>query len=792
VTSKFLEWFDDRWPFRAVIRYSLQEEIPGGDSFWYCFGAVTLFVFVIQVVTGIWQLFYYVPTVDHAYQSVMYLRQEVPFGWFIHGLHYWGSNAFIVIVIIHILRVFIWGAYKYPRQLTWLAGVILFFLVMALSFTGALLPWDELGYWAAEVGTSIAGTVPVIGFFIKEFMRGQADMSQATLSRFFIAHVAILPGILAALIAFHVVAFRQFRSVGPWNREKRKKTGFFWPNQVLKDIIVVSGLFILLVALVVFWRAPVTGPADPVDNSIVPKPEWQFLFLYQFLKLFKGRWEPVGTVGVPLALFLILFLLPFYDRNRQRNPLRRPLAMLGCFALLGWFVVYTILGYYSNPGANLTAKVSVSAQASESVKAGAALFSSQGCVACHTINGQGGDVGPNLSREGSKGLSDEWLTQQIRDPKSHDKSTAMPAFGSLSDKQVNNLVDFLKSLGGSEDSSQSSGSSKQTFQNTKSSQPAKPTAEPNESSSKTVNLSDKPRYSIVGDFSRVGPAAYFVGNPPHGGKLYDKQCAQCHGKDGKGGVSNPGSLSGEIPPLNPVSKSLFSNNPVTFAENIDRIIQHGSIPPGPNPEQTMPAFGDNLKLTQQMIAEIEAYVLKLNNVDRAEIMYAGVRPYTFFAITIIVYSAAIFIIIFMWYRGKGGEPAPAESVRAEQSGKPEPTDKEIQSRTEMLVSRTEYGDVDESEPEQTAPELQSEQNQSLNRVVFALVVIIVIVVIATGVLLIFSSFVTTKPVPSETTRKITSGQTDSSGEQEGQSQQKDSNTSSGNDTQAGVQREKQE
>ena len=445
--SKFLKWFTYRWPFEAVIRYSLEEEIPGKDSFWYCFGALTLFVFVIQVLTGIWQLFFYVPTVDHAYQSVTYIRQQVPFGWFIHGLHYWGSNAFIVIVVIHMLRVFVWGAYKHPRQLTWLAGVLLFFLVLALSFTGALLPWDELGYWAAEVGTSIAGTVPIMGFFIKEFMRGGAAMDQAALSRFFVAHVVILPGILAVLIAFHIAAFRQFRSAGPWNEEKHKETGFFWPGQVFKDIIVISGLFILLVALTAFWPAPITGPADPIDNTITPKPEWQFLFLYQFLKLFKGRFEPVGTVGIPVVLFLILFLLPFYDRNKERNPVYRPLAMTGCVALVVWFLVYTILGYYSNPGASLTAKVSVSSQASASVKEGARLFSSQGCIACHTVDGQGGDVGPNLSNEGSEGYSDQWLTRQIRDPKSHDKSTAMPAFTSLSDKQVQNLVDFLQSLG---------------------------------------------------------------------------------------------------------------------------------------------------------------------------------------------------------------------------------------------------------------------------------------------------------------------------------------------------------
>jgi ubiquinol-cytochrome c reductase cytochrome b subunit len=881
--SRFTNWFTYRWPFRPVIRWSLEEEIPGGDSFWYTFGATTLFVFVIQVVTGIWQLFYYVPTVDHAYQSVSYLRYQVPFGWLIHGLHYWGSNAFIVIVFIHLLRVFIWGAYKAPRQLTWLVGVILLFLVLALSFTGALLPWDELGYWAAEVGTSIAGTVPVVGFFIKALMRGGAAMNQMTLSRFFIAHVAILPGILAGLIAFHVVAFRQFRSVGPWNEEKRKKTGYFWPQQVFKDLIVVSILFVLMVCLSAFWPAHVSGPADALDNTIMPKPEWQFLFLYQFLKLFKGRWEPVGTTGVPLVLFLILFLLPFYDRNKRRNPLQRPLAMLGCFALVVWFFVYTILGYYSKPGATLTAQVSVSSQASASVKAGAQLFSSQGCVACHTVHGQGGNIGPNLSDIGSKGLSDQWLTTQIRDPKSHDPSTQMPTFKSLTDQQVKNLVDFLQSLGGSSSTTQSStssGSSSASAQSSAAESGGEPNAgvpvsSPNEPSGSpqsqdtalisrgkslfdsqgcvgchtvegkggsvgpnlskmgskglskewlTIQIKDPKKHdpgTIMPSFSSMsdqdanalttyleslkgssgqttssqasessaqskefappsessassqqsqttsepnaasveslptGKAAYLVGNPPHGEKLYNKYCSQCHGKDGKGGVSNPGSVSGEIPPLNPISRKLFNKNPMTFAEIIDRYVQHGATPKGPDPQKSMPAFGDDLKLTQQMMAEIEAYILKLNGVDRAAVIYPGIQPYAFFAMTIGGYAIAVFIIIILWMRLANGRDY-AKRNRSAQSpaGETASSRKQAQSHNEQSHTQSEKGKSARSV--ETYNKKQKSEKPQISSVAFAVVVILVIAVIATAVMLIFSSFVTTKPIPSLTTQHISS------------------------------------
>lgn len=775
--SKFLQWFDERWPFKAVIRYTLEEEIPGGDSFWYCFGALTLFVFVLQVLTGIWQLFFYVPTVDHAYQSVSYIRQQVPFGWFIHGLHYWGSNVFIVLAVIHILRVFVWGAYKYPRQLTWLAGVLLFFLVMALSFTGALLPWDELGYWAAEVGTSIAGTVPLIGFYVKEFLRGGPEMDQAALSRFFVLHVAILPAILGGLIAFHVVAFRQFKSVGPWNPEKSKKIGYFWPGQVLRDMIAVSLLFIIVVALIAFWRAPITGPADPIDDSITPKPEWQFLFLYQFLKLFKGPWEPVGTVGVPLLLFLILFLLPFYDRNKQRNPLRRPLAMIGCFALIVWVAVYTILGYRSNPGANLTAPVTVSSQASVFEKAGAKLFSSQGCLACHTIGGQGGDVGPNLSSEGAKGRSDDWLSKQIRDPKAHNPSTAMPAFDSLSDKQVNNLVNFLQSQGNNsnksagpsnaEKSSQTPGSLPQPSQEPKSADGKTSIPDANSIDQESMTEpndppeSDESPVSSKTDFSKIGPAAYFVGNPSHGQTLFKKQCQRCHGKDAKGGVPNPGSDDGTVPPLNSIDPSLSSPNPVTFAENIDRYMQHGSIPDGPHPEKTMPAFGDDLTLTQPMIAQIQAYILKLNNVDRAMILHPGVKPDVFFAITILVYAAAGLVIVFLGFYSKGGRLKPIRTASGTSHGKQGSADSGLQAQAETSTPPPEKEtDEDQNEYEQMSPESQDARKQRLNSIYFALFVITLIVIIATCVLLVFSSFVTTKPVPSVTTLKITSTQSD--------------------------------
>ena len=344
------QWAEERWPLSAVVRWSSVEEIPGGAKFAYVLGSATMVLFAVLVITGVWQLLYYVPTVDHSYDSVMYLRLQVPFGWLVHGLHYWAAQAFIVVMGLHMARVFIWAAYKKPRELTWVLGVVLLLLGAAFIFTGAILPWDTLGYWAGEVGTSMAGTVPLIGNFLKLLMRGGDTMGQMTLSRAFVVHVAILPALTVVFIAAHLVAFRQFGSVGPWNPKKREKTGWFWPDQTFKDLLVVALILVVLICLSAFVRAPISGPADPLDNSYSPKPEWNFLFLYEALKAFKGSWEWLGTVVIPALLVLLLFAVPFIDRNEKKNPFQRPVAMLSGFMFVAVILVMTFIGHYSNSG----------------------------------------------------------------------------------------------------------------------------------------------------------------------------------------------------------------------------------------------------------------------------------------------------------------------------------------------------------------------------------------------------------------------------------------------------------
>jgi ubiquinol-cytochrome c reductase cytochrome b subunit len=554
----------------------------------------------------------------------------------------------VVLVGLHMLRVFIWGAYKKPREMTWLIGVILLLLTVALSFTGAALPWDERGFWATEVGTSIAGTVPIIGTSIKHLLIGGSKIGQLTLSRFFIFHTAIIPGIAILLIIIHLVAFRKFGSVGPWSEEKRKIKSSFWPEQVTKDMIVAVLIFLLLVTLSVFKPPPFTGPADQLDTTFNPKPEWNFLFLYQSLKFFPGALEKLGTVGIPTIIVLIFFSLPFFDRKSERNPLKRPVMMTGGLIFLILLLSLTVMGYNSglnqsqqelNP--HSTSKTNSSNvkrfKLSASALRGKNNYNNFGCTSCHTMSGNGGKVGPDLTNEEQRGHTKSWIIVQIKNPQMHNPKSPMPPFALLDSTQVSDLADYLLSPHPAHEQNENN-------QNTANSEETK---QPAISEADTSGIKNSKNISAA---SAVGSAAGMIGNVSHGALLFSQDCESCHGVNGKGGIPDPGSKSGIVPALNPISNNLYSKNPEIFANNIDRIIQHGSTPPGPNPQLHMLAFGDSHTLTQQEIANIEAYVLDLNKVNRAEIQITPYIPLEYYFIVAGIFLFIILIIIIIGFR----------------------------------------------------------------------------------------------------------------------------------------------
>jgi quinol-cytochrome oxidoreductase complex cytochrome b subunit len=201
--QKIYAWLDERLGLNDMYTALLDRPEPKGN-WWNTLGSASLFLFVIQGLTGIFLTVYYTPSPDHAYDSITYIMNDVWFGWLIRGIHHWGASLMIIVVFIHMLRVFVTASYKYPRELTWLIGVVLLLLTLGMGFTGYLLPWHQLAYWATTVGTSIAGTVPFLGEFILKALRGGPDLSALTLSRFFSAHIWILPALIAALIGAHL------------------------------------------------------------------------------------------------------------------------------------------------------------------------------------------------------------------------------------------------------------------------------------------------------------------------------------------------------------------------------------------------------------------------------------------------------------------------------------------------------------------------------------------------------------------------------------------------------------
>ena len=204
MASRLYNWLDSRLKLKPIQKTLLDEPIPGGASWIYVFGSATLFLFLTQALTGMFLAVYYAPTPDHAYDSVQFIEQELWFGGFVRGLHHWGASTMVIAIGLHMLQVFLYGAYKPPREMMWVMGVVLFLITMGFAFTGYLLPWNQKAYWATTVGTQIAGTVPIVGEFILKALRGGPDLSALTLQRFFAAHIWMLPALLAGLIGVHL------------------------------------------------------------------------------------------------------------------------------------------------------------------------------------------------------------------------------------------------------------------------------------------------------------------------------------------------------------------------------------------------------------------------------------------------------------------------------------------------------------------------------------------------------------------------------------------------------------
>ena len=329
------DWLDERTGFRRLTREALLENVPGGSRWRYVWGSTLTFTLAVQIVTGLVLWMAYSPSSQTAWESVYYIQHEMWGGWFLRGLHHYTAQAMNVLLVLHLMQVVIDGAYKAPREVNFWFGLLLLQLVLCLSLTGYLLPWDQKGYWATKVATNIAGITPVIGPSLQKLIIGGVDYGHHTLTRFFALHAGVLPAAIIALVVGHIYLFRRHGITA--KQPIRKPDAAFWPDQVLKDAVAC----LAVLAAVLFLNLKTHGaelgaPADPSEPFSAARPEWYFLFLFQFLKYFPGGTEILGAIVIPIVLMGVVFLMPILGRWKLGHRFNLGLlwASLGGIALL--------------------------------------------------------------------------------------------------------------------------------------------------------------------------------------------------------------------------------------------------------------------------------------------------------------------------------------------------------------------------------------------------------------------------------------------------------------------------
>jgi quinol-cytochrome oxidoreductase complex cytochrome b subunit len=350
--KKIYDWVDERVGLGSLVAFMGKKYVPvHRGSVWYYFGGVTLFLFIIQVFTGILLLLYYKGSEALAFESIQFIMSKVQFGWLIRSIHSWAANLFILSAFIHMFSVFFEKSYRKPREITWLTGVLMLFLAFGFGFSGYLLPWNELAFFATKVGTDIVGVVPVIGKPMMLLLRGGEEVTGATLSRFFGFHVAVFPGLFTVLLGVHLLLVQRQGMSEPLHAESSGKPGImpFFPNFMLRDILLWLLVLNLLAILAVFFPWELGIKADPFAPAPAGiKPEWYFLFMFQTLKYIPGKlWIVDGEIA-GILLFgtagLLWLLVPFLDRTSDTGKRNRRLTYIGIGAII-YILILTIMGW---------------------------------------------------------------------------------------------------------------------------------------------------------------------------------------------------------------------------------------------------------------------------------------------------------------------------------------------------------------------------------------------------------------------------------------------------------------
>jgi ubiquinol-cytochrome c reductase cytochrome b subunit len=342
------DWLELRLGWYGFVRKNLDEPMPPGVGWWQTLGNLLMTLLAFQFLTGFALAMFYSGSPETAHASVKHINDAVPLGAFVRGLHVWGSAIIVIIVVAHTLRVFFWGSYKKPRELTWVVGVMIFQVVLGFSFTGYLLPWDQKAYWATMVGTRIAATVPFVGDQLLILIRGGLEVGSLTLTRFYALHVMALPAALIALMGLHLYLVRKHHIAGPVI-PKRGKVVPFYPDQLFKDAVVQLLGVGLLLYFALGSKPALEAIADPTRVDFAPRPEWYFLGLYELLKIMPSGFEVVATVIMPGLVTIGMFTLPWLDRSESRHPAHRQWAIVAGSAVILMIGLLTMKGLLETP-----------------------------------------------------------------------------------------------------------------------------------------------------------------------------------------------------------------------------------------------------------------------------------------------------------------------------------------------------------------------------------------------------------------------------------------------------------
>lgn len=453
------EWIDDRTGLTRMIGPMMQHLVPHDAKWWYVFGSATMCAFMIQVFTGAALAFAYIPSAAEAYPTLQFISHNATFGGLLRGMHYYGASAMVLMVGAHMAQVFLFGSYKYPREMNWATGVLLLGFTLVMGFTGQLLRWDQTAVWSVVVAAEQAGRVPFLGKAIAHFTLGGTSVGGATLSRFFAIHVFVMPALIFAFIGLHLVlVLRNGISEPPTPGDvvHRKtyresyhrlldRTGVpFWPDAMWRDVVFCVGMIAVIVLLAWFVGPPELGrPPDPSIISANPRPDWYLLWYFAVLALLPHGSERYFMVFGPLIAGVFLIIVPFVWNTGERSPRRRPwsvAAVIACVLSIGslW-----IAGEKSDWSPLFNARPltpSIVGTTTGPVALGAHVFFEKGCIYCHDIQGHGGHRGPDLSAVGLR-LRASQIVLRISNG-GHN----MPAFaGNLTPEEMNELVAFLLS-----------------------------------------------------------------------------------------------------------------------------------------------------------------------------------------------------------------------------------------------------------------------------------------------------------------------------------------------------------